>query len=44
MTKIVKDIKLDFISVPIGAVIGMEGYIIRKVVQQPVSWMYLRVK
>jgi len=44
MTKMVKSIELEFASVPIGAVTGMERDMIRKVVQQPASWTYLRVK
>jgi len=44
MTKSVKDIKLEFASAPIGAVTGMERDMVRKVVQQPTSWAYLRVE
>jgi len=44
MTKLVKGIELEFASVPIGAVTGMERDLIRKVVQQPTSWMDLRVE
>jgi len=44
MTKSVKDIKLEFASAPIGAVAGMERDVVRKVVQQPTSWVYLRVE
>jgi len=44
MTKMVKSIELEFASTPIGAVTEMERDIIRKVVQQPASWAYLRVK
>jgi len=44
MTKSVKSIKLELASAPIRIVIGMEGDVIRKVVQQPTSWAYLRVK
>ena len=43
MTKSVKGIKLEFTSAPIGAVTGMERDMVRKVVQQPASWTYLRV-
>jgi len=44
MTKSVEGIELEFASVPIGAVTGMERDLIRKVVQQPTSWAYLRVE
>jgi len=44
MTKSVKSVKLDFASVPIGVVTGIERDMIRKVVQQPISWAYLRVE
>ena len=44
MTKTVKGIKLKFASAPIGAVTGVERDIVRKVVQQPTSWAYLRVE
>jgi len=44
MTKTVKGIELEFMSASIGAVTGMERDIIRKVVQQPTSWVYLRIK
>jgi len=44
MTKSVKGIKLEFASVPIGAVIGIERDMVRKVVQQPISWVCLRVE
>jgi len=44
MTKSVKGIELEFASAPIGAVTGMERDLIRKVVQQPTSWAYLRVE
>jgi len=40
----VKGVKLDFASAPIGAVTGIKRNMIRKVVQQPTSWAYLRVK
>jgi len=33
MTKSVKGIELEFASVPIGAIIGMERDMVRKVVQ-----------
>jgi len=44
MTELVKDVKLEFASIPIGAVTGMERDMVRKVVQQPTSWAYLRVE
>jgi len=44
MTKTVKGIKLEFASVPIGVVTGVERDMVRKVVQQPTSWAYLRVE
>jgi len=44
MTKSVKGIELKFTSAPIGAVTGMERDLIREVVQQPISWVYLRVE
>jgi len=44
MIKSVKDIKLELVSVPIGAVIGIERDMVRKVVQQPTSWAYFMVK
>jgi len=44
MTKSVEGIELEFASVPIGAVTGIERDMVRKVVQQPTSWAYLRVK
>jgi len=44
MTKSVKGIKPEFANVPIGAVTGMERDMVRKVVQQPASWAYLRVE
>ena len=44
MTKSVKGIELEFASVPIGVVTGMERDLIRKVVQQPAFWAYLRVE
>jgi len=44
MTKTIKGIKVDFASVPIEMVTGMERDMIRKVVQQPISWVYLRMK
>jgi len=44
MTKSVEGVKLEFASAPIGAVTGMEGDLIRKVVQQPTSWADLRVE
>jgi len=44
MTKTVKGIELEFASVPIGAITGMERDMIRKVVQQPTSWAYLGVE
>jgi len=37
MTKSVKSVELEFVSAPIGAVIGMERDMVRKVVQQPTS-------
>jgi len=37
MTKLVKGVELEFASVPIGAVTGMERDMVRKVVQQPAS-------
>jgi len=43
MTKSVKSIELELVSVPIGTVTGIERDTIRKVVQQPTSWAYLRV-
>jgi len=33
MTKLVKDIKLEFASAPIGAVTGIERDVVRKVAQ-----------
>jgi len=44
MTKSVKGIELEFASAPIRAVAGMERDVVRKVVQQPTSWAYLRVE
>jgi len=44
MTKSVKGVKLESASVSIRAVTGMERDIVRKVVQQPTSWAYLRVE
>jgi len=44
MTKSVKGVELEFASVPIGAVTGMKRDMVRKVVQQPASWAYLRVE
>jgi len=44
MTKTVKSVKLEFASVPIEAVTGIERDMIRKVVQQPTSWASLRVE
>ena len=44
MTKSVKGIELEFASAPIGVVTGMERDVVRKVVQQPTSWTYLRVE
>jgi len=44
MTKLVKGIELEFTSAPIRVVIGMERDMVRKVVQQPTSWAYLRVE
>jgi len=44
MTKSVKGVKLEFASASIGAVTGMERDMVRKVVQQPTSWAYLRVE
>jgi len=44
MTKSVKSVELEFVSAPIGAVIGMERDMVRKVVQQPTSWACLRVE
>ena len=44
MTKSVKGIKLEFASASIGAVTGIERDMVRKVVQQPASWAYLRVE
>jgi len=44
MTKTVKDVELEFASAPIGVVTGMERDMVRKVVQQPTSWAYLRVE
>jgi len=44
MTKTVKGVKLEFASVPIEAVTGMERDMVRKVVQQPTFWAYLRVE
>jgi len=44
MTKSVKGIELEFASVPIGAVTGVVRDMVRKVVQQPASWAYLRVE
>jgi len=44
MTKSVKGVELEFMSVPIGVVTGMEKDMIRKVVQQPTSWANLRVE
>ena len=44
MTKSVKGVELEFVSAPIGAVTGMERNMVRKVVQQPTSWAYLRVE
>jgi len=41
MTKLVKGIELEFASVSIGAVTGVERDMVRKVVQQPTSWVYL---
>jgi len=44
MTKLVKGIELEFTSASIRVVIGMERDMVRKVVQQPTSWAYLRVE
>ena len=44
MTKLVKSVELELVSVPIGAITGIERNMIRKVVQQPISWVYLRVE
>jgi len=44
MTKTVKSIELEFASISIRAVTGIERDMVRKVVQQPVSWAYLRVE
>ena len=44
MTKSVKGVKLEFVSAPIGAVTGMERDVVKKVVQQPTSWVCLRVE
>jgi len=44
MTKSVKSVELKLASVPIRAVTGMERDVVRKVVQQPTSWAYLRVE
>jgi len=44
MIKTVKSVELEFVSAPIGAIIGMKRDIIRKVIQQPASWAYLRVE
>ena len=44
MTKSVKGVELEFASAPIGAVTGIERDVVREVVQQPVSWAYLRVE
>ena len=37
-------IELEFASAPIGVVTGVERDMVRKVVQQPTSWAYLRVE
>jgi len=44
MTKTVKGVELEFMSASIEAVTRMKRDMIRKVVQQPTSWVYLRVK
>jgi len=44
MTKSVKGVELEFASAPIDVVTGMERDMVRKVVQQPTSWVYLRVE
>jgi len=44
MTKSVKSIKLKLVSAPIRVVIRIERDMVRKVVQQPISWAYLRVE
>jgi len=44
MTKLVKGVKLEFASAPIGAVTGMKRDMVRKVVQQPTSWACLRME
>ena len=44
MIKTVKSVELEFVSASIEAIIGMKRDIIRKVIQQPVSWAYLRVE
>jgi len=41
MTKLVKGIKLEFASAPIGVVTVIERNMVRKVVQQPTSWAFL---
>jgi len=44
MTKSVKGVELEFASAPIGAVTGVERDMVREVVQQPTSWVYLGVE
>jgi len=44
MTKSVKGVELEFVSAPIGMVTGMKRDMVRKVVQQPISWAYLKVE
>ena len=44
MTKSVKGVELEFASAPIEAVTGVKRDMVRKVVQQPTSWAYLRVE
>jgi len=44
MIKIVKGVELEFASIPIGVVTGIERDMIRKVVQQPTSWANLRIE
>jgi len=44
MTQSVKGIELEFASTPIGAITRIERDMVRKVVQQPKSWAYLRME
>ena len=44
MTKSVKGVELEFASAPIGAVTGVERDMVREVVQQSTSWVYLGVE